>query len=151
MRVTPEMPIAAALALDQQIIAALVWLTPDFEQLRDAAVRSVVAERTTVAQAARMAHVPLNAALYALNLMAGEDELLLAREIMERGREDFEFNAPDSSDRPSELARPVGLRPSRPLRRRGPGRMPLLRPGRSARRGRQIPSRRRSAAHPHAL
>lgn len=112
MRVTPEMPVAEALNFDERMVEALSWLTPDFERLRDPAVRRAVATRTTVEQAARMAHVPLSEALYVLNLVAGEDQTRLAREIMHRDREDFEYTDPNPALKPREL---LGLADEDPL------------------------------------
>jgi hypothetical protein len=112
MRVTPEMKIAEALRCGERLIEALTWLTPDFERLRDPAARRAVSEHTTIEQAARMAHVPLSEALYVLNLVAGEDQARLAREIMRRGREDFEYQDPNPPRKPREL---LGMKDDDPL------------------------------------
>jgi hypothetical protein len=82
MKITGEMKIKEVLKFDERkMIQALVWLAPEFERLRNAAMRKVMANRVTVEQAARVAKLPLSEMLYVLNLAAGEDHEQLRREF----------------------------------------------------------------------
>lgn len=103
MKVTPEMKVKDALAINNTMLDAFTWLAPEFERLRNPKLRRLMADRITISQAARVARIPLTEALYVLNLTAGETESLLSEELAHFAREDFE--APDESamQKPAEL------------------------------------------------
>ena len=52
MKVTAGMKVKDALKINKQMLDAFVWLAPEFERLRNAALRRVMANRVTVEQAA---------------------------------------------------------------------------------------------------
>ena len=103
MRVTADMKIKDVLAINEHMIEAFRWLTPDFERLRNPRLRRLMAGRVSVHQAARIARVPLTEALYVLNLAAGEDEKQLTCEIEQMRPEAFEHVAENPPRRPREL------------------------------------------------
>lgn len=111
MRVTAEMKIEEALAINEQMIAAFEWLAPEFERLRDSAVRRFVGGRVSVEQAAHYARIPVSEALYVLNLIAGAEEKQLAREMEPLLSDTFEFPADKPPQKPREL---LGLRDDDP-------------------------------------
>ena len=81
MKVTAEMKVNAALKINERMLDAFTWLAPEFERLRNPALRKVMANRMTIEQAARVAKLPLTEILYVLNLAAGEDPEQLNREF----------------------------------------------------------------------
>jgi hypothetical protein len=81
MKVTAEMKVKDALKINQQMLDAFVWLAPEFERLRNPALRRVMANRVTIEQAAGVAKLPLTEALYVLNLAAGMEVAELHREL----------------------------------------------------------------------
>jgi hypothetical protein len=75
MKITSEMKIKEVLAFDEEkMLMTLMWLAPEFERLRYPKLRRAMSGRVSVAQAARIARVPLTEMLYVLNLAAGENE-----------------------------------------------------------------------------
>ena len=68
MRVTADMKIKEVLEINEHMIEALIWLGPEFERLRNPALRKLMAGRINVGQAARLGCVPVTEALYVLNL-----------------------------------------------------------------------------------
>lgn len=81
MKVTPDMTVKEALKINEHMLEAFVWLAPEFERLRNPALRKLMAGRVNVEQAARIGGIPLTEALYVLNLAAGEDERVLTLEL----------------------------------------------------------------------
>jgi len=53
MKVTPELTVKDVLNIDEGMVDAFIWISPAFEQLRNPTLRQAMAERMTVAQAAR--------------------------------------------------------------------------------------------------
>lgn len=101
MRVTPELRVKDVLKINERMVEAFTWISPAFEQLRYPMLRQAMAERMTVAQAARLGQVPLNEALYVLNLAAGESEKSLLQEL--QNSEDSSNYPPENPRRPREL------------------------------------------------
>ncbi|HKZ79595.1 MAG TPA: DUF2249 domain-containing protein [Pyrinomonadaceae bacterium] len=101
MKVTPELTVKDVLNIDEGMVDAFIWISPAFEQLRNPTLRQAMAERMTVAQAARLGQVPLNEALYVLNLAAGENERRLLCEL-ENSEDRFNYS-PENPRRPREL------------------------------------------------
>lgn len=81
MKVTAEMKVKDALKINNRMLDAFTWLAPEFERLRNPALRKVMANRVTIEQAARVAKLPLTEILYVLNLAAGEEPEKLNREF----------------------------------------------------------------------
>lgn len=106
MRITAEMKVRDALKVSERMLEAFVWLGPEFERLRNPALRRVMAGRVNVTQAARIGRVPLTEALYVLNLAAGQDpdELITELEAMRAG--DFAYQPTNPPRKPRQL---VGL------------------------------------------
>ena len=93
------------------MLSTLVWLTPEFERLRYEKLRRAMSGRISVAQAARIAGIPLTAMLYVLNLAASENEEKLSEELNAGNWEDFEFHEANMPEKPDEL---VNLRDDNP-------------------------------------
>lgn len=105
MKITGDTKIKDVLAIDEEkMISTLMWLAPQFERLQYPRLRRAMAGRVSVAQAARIARVPLTEILYALNLAAGADEKELAAELRLRDAADFEYSDMNPPIKPSELA-----------------------------------------------
>lgn len=104
MRVKAEMKLKEVLTINENMIQALVWLSPDFERLRDPLLSGLMAGRMSVKQAARIADVPISEALYVLNLTAGEDEKGLILELENLPREYFECTSNNALKKPRELS-----------------------------------------------
>lgn len=112
MKVTREMKIREVLSLgEEKMLATLTWLAPEFERLQYAKLRRAMSGRVTVAQAARIARIPLTEMLYVLNLAAGENEEKLAEELVATDWDDFEFHEADSPVKPPQL---INLRDDSP-------------------------------------
>jgi len=111
MRVTGDMKINEVLMINENMIEAFIWLSPQFERLRHPRLRRLMAQRVTVAQAARIARVPLAQLLYLLNLNAGEEEKRLVYELREMGSRAFRYQAENPPRRPPEL---IGLQDTDP-------------------------------------
>ena len=103
MIITAQMKVRDALKIGPQMLEAFVWLAEEFERLRNPAIRKVMSGRVTVAQAARIAGIPLTEALYLLNLAAGEDEQRLARELQSLAPDAFTEGQVDPPSRPPAL------------------------------------------------
>jgi hypothetical protein len=103
MKVTGEMKIKDVLMINERMIEAFVWLAPEFERLRNPALRRLMSGRITVSQAARVGHVPLSEALYVLNLAAGEDVQRLHHELKELPAEAFRHTPDNPPRKPREL------------------------------------------------
>lgn len=103
MKVTSEMKIKKVLELGEHLLSALVWLAPEFERLNYPKLRRAMSGRVTVAQAARIARIPLAEALYVLNLAAGEDSEDLADELHFYARETHEFRETNPPRKPLEI------------------------------------------------
>ena len=112
MRVTADMKIKEVLGINEHMIEAFMWLAPEFERLRYPSLRRAMAGRVSVAQASRVARVPLTEALYVLNLAAGEEEKRLTRELMNLAPADFEYHEDNPPRKPREL---LGLSDDDPL------------------------------------
>jgi len=91
MRVSENMKIKDVLALGEHMLDAFMWLSPEFERLQHPKLRRAMGGRVTVAQAARVARIPLTEALYVLNLAAGSDTNELADTLRFYGRQAFEY------------------------------------------------------------
>ena len=107
MRVTAEMKVRDALKINERMLDAFTWLAPEFERLRNPALRKVMANRITIEQAARVAKIPLTEALYVLNLAAGESAEQLHREFDFLPVSAFERTTDNPPRKPREL---VGLK-----------------------------------------
>ncbi|HKC63584.1 MAG TPA: DUF1858 domain-containing protein, partial [Pyrinomonadaceae bacterium] len=59
MKVTADMKIKDVLKINERMIEAFSWLAPQFERLRRPKLRSLMAGRISVKQAARIADIPL--------------------------------------------------------------------------------------------
>lgn len=81
MKVTANMKIKEVLDLGEHLLSALIWLAPQFERLNYPKLRRAMSGRVSVAQAARIARIPLTETLYVLNLAAGMDSDELAEEL----------------------------------------------------------------------
>lgn len=103
MKIRRDMKIKAVLELDEKLLNALLWLAPEFDRLRNARLRRAMSGRITVAQAARLARIPLAEMLYVLNLAAGEDETKLAAELKTSNAEDFELHETNPPAKPLEI------------------------------------------------
>ena len=91
MIVNENMKIKDVLALGEHMLDAFMWLSPEFERLQHPKLRRAMGGRVTVAQAARVARIPLTEALYVLNLAAGSDTNELADTLRFYGRQAFEY------------------------------------------------------------
>ena len=105
MKVTAEMKVKDALKINKQMLEAFVWLAPEFERLRNTALRRVMANRVTVEQAARVAKLPLTEALYVLNLAAGMETAELHRELNALPVAAFSHTPDNPPRKPAELVR----------------------------------------------
>ena len=104
MIITQDMKVRDALKINEHMLDAFVWLAPEFERLKRPALRRVMAGRISVAQAARVAGLPLAEVLYVLNLAAGESEQTLNAELRLLPRDAFERRPENPPQKPRELA-----------------------------------------------
>lgn len=104
MRVTETMKIKDVLAIGEQMLDAFMWLAPEFERLQYPKLRRAMAGRVTVAQAARVARIPLTEALYVLNLAAGVDPNDLHDTLKHYGRKAMEYQDTNPPVKPAEIA-----------------------------------------------
>ncbi len=105
MRITGNMKIKEVLAIDEEkMIETLMWLAPAFERLRFPKLRRAMAGRVSVAQAARIAQIPLAEMLYVTNLAIGADEAELSEELGLCNLEEFQYTDTNLPTRPSEIA-----------------------------------------------
>jgi hypothetical protein len=103
MKVTAQMKIKEVLEFGENLLNAFIWLAPEFERLNSPKLRRAMSGRITVAQAARIARIPLTEALYVLNLAAGEDSEEIADELRLCKREDFEYQETNPPCKPLEI------------------------------------------------
>lgn len=104
MKITGEMKIKEVLAIDEEkMLDTLFWLAPEFERLRHKKLRRAMSGRVSVAQAARIARIPLTEMLYVLNLAIGEREENLSAELRQKDWADFEFRETNPPLKPMEL------------------------------------------------
>lgn len=103
MKVTETMKIKEVLALGDHMLDAFIWLAPEFERLHYPKLRRAMGGRVTVAQAARVARIPLTEALYVLNLAAGSDSNELAETLKFYGRRAFEYHETNPPVKPHEI------------------------------------------------
>ena len=113
MKVTRDMKIRDVLALDEEkMLSRLMMLAPEFERLKYPRLRRAMSGRVSVAQAARIARVPLTEMLYALNIALGEDESELSAEIFaDGGWDDFTYTDTNLPTRPADI---LGLKDTDP-------------------------------------
>jgi hypothetical protein len=104
MKVTAGMKVKDVLEINQRMLEAFVWLAPEFERLRNPALRRVMANRVTVEQAARVAKLPLTEALYVLNLTAGMSTDDLHRELNAQPVAAFSHTPDNPPRKPVEVA-----------------------------------------------
>ena len=105
MKITRDMKIKEVLAFDEEkMLQTLMWLAPEFERLRYPRLRRAMSGRVSVAQAARVARIPVTEMLYALNLALGEDEAELSAELFLSDWEDFEYHEQQLPVKPFEIA-----------------------------------------------
>lgn len=104
MRVTETMKIKDVLELGDHMLDAFMWLAPEFERLQYPKLRRAMGGRVTVAQAARVARIPLTEALYVLNLAAGSNSEDLADTLRLYGREAFEYSETNPPIKPPDIA-----------------------------------------------
>jgi len=97
------MKVKEVLELGEHLLSALIWLAPEFERLRFPKLRRAMSGRVTVAQAARIARIPLTEALYVLNLAAGVDSEELAEALQVYSRETHEFRETNPPRKPLEI------------------------------------------------
>ncbi|HZG50574.1 MAG TPA: DUF2249 domain-containing protein [Pyrinomonadaceae bacterium] len=105
MIVTSDTTVKEALNINEHMLGAFVWLAPEFERLRNPALRKVMAGRVNVEQAARIGRIPLTEALYVLNLAAGEDETALTQELIALNPECFNCRESNPTLKPREILR----------------------------------------------
>ncbi len=111
MKVTAEMKVKEVLDLGEHLLSAFIWLAPEFERLNYPKLRRAMSGRVTVAQAARIARVPLTEALYVLNLAAGADSEEIAEELRLCKPEDFDYWETNPPRKPLEI---LGLKDTDP-------------------------------------
>lgn len=111
MKVTSEMKVKEVLELGDHLLSAFIWLAPEFERLNYPKLRRAMSGRVTVAQAARIARIPLSEALYVLNIAAGVDSAELAEELKVYSRETHEFHETNPPRKPLEI---LGLKDTDP-------------------------------------
>lgn len=105
MKVIGEMKIKEVLAFDEEkVLKTLQMLAPEFERLNYPKLRRAMSGRVSVAQAARIARVPLTEMLYVLNLALGETEAELSEELFLSRWEDFEYTDANLPVKPLEIA-----------------------------------------------
>ena len=104
MKVTAEMKVKEVLDLGEHLLSAFTWLAPEFERLQHPKLRRAMSGRVTVAQAARIAQIPLTEALYVLNLAAGADSDEIADELRLCKPEDFEYRETNPPCKPLEIS-----------------------------------------------
>lgn len=105
MKITSDMKIREVLSINEEkMLSTLAWLAPEFERLRHAKLRRAMSGRVSVAQAARIARIPLTEMLYVLNLAAAcENEEELSEELMSLDWNNFEFHEANPPTKPVEL------------------------------------------------
>jgi uncharacterized protein (DUF2249 family) len=91
--ISEDLTVARLLDEHPKLIEVLASYHPHFKQLRNRLLRRVMAPRVTVAQAARMAGVPVDELLDVLRRAVGEAPHP-AHSPEERGREGFEASSP---------------------------------------------------------
>ncbi len=111
MKVTAEMKVKEVLDLGEHLLSAFIWLAPEFERLNYPKLRRAMSGRITVAQAARIAQIPLTEALYVLNLAGGADSEELADELRLSKPEDFDYRETNPPRKPLEI---LGLKDADP-------------------------------------
>ncbi len=111
MKVTADMKVKEVLELGEHLLSAFVWLAPEFERLNYPKLRRAMSGRVTVAQAARIARIPVSEALYVLNLAAGVDSEELADKLQVYSRETHEFHETNPPRKPLEI---LGLKDTDP-------------------------------------
>lgn len=104
MKVTAAMKIKDVLKLNGRMVEALVWLAPEFERLRNPALRKVMANRVTIEQAARVAKVPLTEMLYVLNLAVGAEPEELHQEMDTLPVRNFSYTPDNPPHKPQQIA-----------------------------------------------
>lgn len=103
MKVTADMKVKEVLELGEHLLSAFVWLAPELERLQYPKLRRAMSGRVSVAQAARIARIPLTEALYVLNLAAGADSEELADELKLFSRRAFEYEETNPPCKPPEI------------------------------------------------
>lgn len=103
MKVTPEMKVRDALAINDRMLDAFTWVAPEFERLRNPYLREIMSKRVSISQAARIAKIPLTEALFLLNLAAGEEMDRLTDELNLRPADEFELAETNPPKKPSEV------------------------------------------------
>lgn len=103
MRVSENMKIKEVLALGEHMLDAFMWLAPEFERLQYPKLRRAMGGRVTVAQAARVARIPLTEVLYVLNLAAGSNTNELADTLRFYGRRAFEYRETNPPLKPRQI------------------------------------------------
>jgi hypothetical protein len=82
MRITSEMNLNEVLEIDEdRMLRTLTWIAPELAKLQSPRPLRSVVGTVTVEQAARLANVPIEDMLYALNLAAGESQDTLLAEL----------------------------------------------------------------------
>ena len=104
MKVTAEMKVKEVINLGEHLLSAFIRLAPEFERLNYPNLRRAMGGRVTVAQAARIANIPLTEALYVLNLAAGADSDEIADELRLCKPEDFEYRETNPPCKPLEIS-----------------------------------------------
>ena len=104
MQVTRDMKIKEVLAIGGQMLDALVFLAPEFERLNYPKLRRAMSGRVTVEQAARIAKIPLAAAIYVLNMAAGADSAEVNAELETFAPPAFEYTEENPPRKPVEIA-----------------------------------------------
>jgi hypothetical protein len=104
MRVHGNMKIEEVLKINDRMVDAFVWLSPDFKRLRNPLMRRTMGERVTVEQAARSGGVPLTEALYLLNIAAGENLDTLMAELQQMPNGAHYVHDENPYRKPGELA-----------------------------------------------
>lgn len=106
MKIKGDSKIKDVLAIDEEkMITTLMWLAPEFERLQYPKLRRAMAGRVSVAQAARIARIPLTEILYMLNLAAGDNEAELSEELSLSNLDDFQFTDNNFPIKPVEIAK----------------------------------------------
>lgn len=88
---------------EEKMLKTLMWLAPEFARLQHANLRRAMGGRVSVAQAARIAGLPLTEMLYILNLAVGEQEETLAEELLSLDKNAFDYPQTKPAAKPKEL------------------------------------------------